>query len=304
MILRLIALVSILACSARAAPLGSAGPPNVVIFIADDLSWHDVACFGGPTDAKTPHLDRLAREGLKFTGFFSPASVCSPTRQALLTGLYPVRSGAYPNHAVVRAGVRSLPHHLKPLGYRTATFGKTHYGPAAAFPFDLKVGMASGGAAAPKAGGEDAEAGFLDFPALERFIAADSRQPFCAYLASHEPHGPWNQGNSAAYDPAKLTLPPYLVDTPETRQALSAYYAEVSMLDDQVGTVESLGSLVTLRTQLGQDQFGIGQGLGATQADKANTGSRPGLDGGRRNHGFAHTSIVPAKPGFMSDPIF
>jgi uncharacterized sulfatase len=226
-----------------AVPAVSAAPasrPNIVIFIADDLSWHDVACFGGPTDAKTPNLDRLAREGMKFTGFYSPASVCSPTRQALLTGLYPVRSGAYPNHAVVRAGVRSLPHYLKPLGYRTATFGKTHYGPAAAFPFDLKVGMASGGAAAAsdtKAGGEDAEGGFLDFPALERFIAADSQQPFCAYLASHEPHGPWNQGNPAAYDPAKLTLPPYLVDTPETRQALSAYYAEVSMLDEQVGTV-------------------------------------------------------------------
>jgi uncharacterized sulfatase len=224
-----------------AVPAAPASRPNIVIFIADDLSWHDVACFGGPTDAKTPHLDRLAREGMKFTGFYSPASVCSPTRQALLTGLYPVRSGAYPNHAVVRAGVRSLPHHLKPLGYRTASFGKTHYGPAAAFPFDLKVAMTSGGAAAPasetKAGGEDAEGGFLDFPALERFIAADSRQPFCAYLASHEPHGPWNQGNSAAYDPAKLTIPPYLVDTPETRQALSAYYAEVSMLDEQVGTV-------------------------------------------------------------------
>jgi N-sulfoglucosamine sulfohydrolase len=237
MILRLLTFVSIALCAAHAAAPVPAGPPNVVIFIADDLSWHDVACFGGPTNAQTPHLDRLAHEGLKLTGFYSPASVCSPTRQALLTGLYPVRSGAYPNHAVVRAGVRSLPHHLKPLGYRTAAFGKTHYCPPAAFPFDEKVGMTNTDGAAKAGGGEEGESGFLDFPALDRFIAADSRQPFCAYLATHEPHGPWNQGNPAAYDPAKLTLPPYLVDTPETRQALSAYYAEVSMLDDQVGTV-------------------------------------------------------------------
>ena len=111
--------------------------PNIVIFIADDLSWHDVACFGGPTDAKTPHLDQLAREGMKLTGFYSPAAVCSPLRQALLTGMYPVRSGAYPNHAAVRDGVRSLPHHLRPLGYRTACLGKTHFDPPASYPFDV-----------------------------------------------------------------------------------------------------------------------------------------------------------------------
>ena len=83
----------VLRAAARPTP---AVKPNFVIFIADDLTWHDVACFGGPTDAKTPNLDRLAGEGMKLTGFYSSASVCSPTRQALLTGLYPVRSGAYP----------------------------------------------------------------------------------------------------------------------------------------------------------------------------------------------------------------
>lgn len=92
------------------AAVAASDKPNIVIFIADDLSWHDVACFGGPTDAKSPHLDRLASEGLKLTGFFSPASVCSPVRQALLTGLYPVRSGAYPNHSYVKPGTKSLPY--------------------------------------------------------------------------------------------------------------------------------------------------------------------------------------------------
>ena len=76
-----------------------------------------MACFGGPTDAKTPNLDRLAGEGMKLTGFYSPAAVCSPTRQALLTGMYPVRNGAYPNHSHVKAGTLSMPYHLRPLGY-------------------------------------------------------------------------------------------------------------------------------------------------------------------------------------------
>lgn len=209
--------------------------PNFVVFIADDLSWHDVACFGGPTDAKTPNLDQLAREGIKLTGFYSPASVCSPTRQALLTGMYPVRNGAYPNHAWVRDGVRSLPHHLKPLGYRTACLGKTHFGPAVSYPFDLMAGMTDGKAKA--GGGEDADDGDLDFATMERFIKADANRPFCAYIATHEPHGPWTKGDQAAYDPAKLKIPPYLVDTTETRKGLAAYYAEVSLLDKEVGAV-------------------------------------------------------------------
>ena len=212
--------------------------PNIVIFIADDLTWHDVACFGGPTAAKTPNLERLASEGIKLTGFFSPASVCSPTRQALLTGMYPVRNGAYPNHALVRAGTKSLPHHLKALGYRCACVGKTHFGPSTSYPFDRMVAMRG-----EKAGGkgEDSGDGELDATAMEQFIRSDAKQPFCLYVATHEPHGPWTKGDKSAYgDPAQLKLPPYLVDTPETRRELPAYYAEVTYMDAQVGGLMKL----------------------------------------------------------------
>ena len=229
----------------------AADPPNIVIFITDDLSWHDVACFGGPTDAKTPHLDKLASEGMKLTRFYSPAVVCSPTRQALLTGMYPVRNGAYPNHSVVRDGVRSLPGHLKTLGYVSACLGKTHFGPRASFPFDQFAGMTvaegktKGKAKAnpadakgeAKGGGEDADDGDLDVAALEGFIKGAKGKPFFAYLATHEPHSPWTKGPKDRFDPAKLNIPPYMVDTEATRKALAAYYAEVAYLDDQVGAV-------------------------------------------------------------------
>jgi len=204
--------------------------PNIVIFIADDLSWHDVACFGGPTDAKTPHLDRLAREGIKLTGFFSPASVCAPVRQALLTGLYPVRSGAYPNHSHVKPGTKSLPHYLRTLGYRSACIGKTHFGPPSCFPFDKMLPLKPGKSA-------DAGDGDMDTRGMEQFIRESGPQPFCLYIATNEPHAPWTKGNRAAYDPATLKLPPYLVDTPVTRRALAAYYAEVTCMDAQVGAV-------------------------------------------------------------------
>ena len=233
----IISLLSVAVIRAADAPQ-PASKPNIVIFIADDLTWHDVACFGGPTNAKTPHLDRLASEGLKLTGFFSPAAVCSPTRQALLTGMYPVRSGAYPNHSRVEHGTKSLPHHLRALGYRSACVGKTHFGPAASYPFDRMLTMAG---ETPGAKGEDTGDGELDMVAMERFIKANAAQPFCFYVATNEPHGPWTKGDKAAYgDPAKLKLPPYLVDTLETRRNLPAYYAEVTYMDAQVGGVMDL----------------------------------------------------------------
>lgn len=216
----------------------AANPPNIVVFIADDLSWHDVKCFGGPTDAQTPNLDKLASQGMKLTRFYSPAAVCSPTRQALLTGMYPVRNGAYPNHSVVRDGVRSLPGHLKALGYYSGCLGKTHFGPRASFPFDVYSGMiGSKEGKEGGGGGEDADDGDLDVGALEMLIAGAKDKPFFAYIATHEPHSPWSKGPKDRFDPAKLKIPPYMVDTPATRRSLADYYAEVAALDDQVGAV-------------------------------------------------------------------
>lgn len=199
--------------------------PNIVMFIADDASFFDFGCWGSP-NAKTPNIDRLAQEGVRFTKFYSPASVCSPLRQALLTGMFPIRNGAYPNHAKVYPDVKSLPTHLKQLGYRTACVGKTHFAPAANFPFDMMTGAI------------DPETS-PNVKTLETFLttATESQQPFCVYIASNEPHSPWTKGDRSAIDPQKLVLPPYMVDTPETRHSLQGYYAEIAVLDNQVGLV-------------------------------------------------------------------
>lgn len=209
-----------------------AAKPNIVVVIADDLTYHDLGCWGNK-DVHTPNLDRLAAEGMRLTHCYTPAPVCSPTRQALYTGLFPIKSGAYPNHSVVKPGVKSLPHYLKPLGYRVGLVGKTHFGPPESYPFEFPALAGENGK--PAENEEDETA--LDYGAAERFITRNPKEPYCLVITPHEPHSPWNKGDASAYKPAQITLPPYLVDTPLTRRAVSRYYAEVTYLDQQIGRI-------------------------------------------------------------------
>src|SRR5919112_394179 len=75
-----------------AAPAQEGRPPNIVYIVADDLGYGDLACYGHPT-IRTPNLDRMAREGMRFTDFYSASSVCTPSRAAMLTGRYAARTG-------------------------------------------------------------------------------------------------------------------------------------------------------------------------------------------------------------------
>ncbi|OPZ22956.1 MAG: Choline-sulfatase [candidate division BRC1 bacterium ADurb.BinA364] len=199
----------------QAGAAGAARRPNFLVIIADDLYWRDLGCMGNP-DVKTPNIDRLASESMTLRGMFTPAPTCSPTRHALYTGLFPVRSGAYPNHTMVDPPTRSIFSYLKEMGYRVALQNKSHVSPLSSFPYE--------------------RLGNPDDPAiLAEFINRDPAQPWLACFCSNDPHGPWTRGPKDLYDPEKIAVPPFLHDNAETRKDLAAYYAEITQLDTQVG---------------------------------------------------------------------
>ena len=114
----------------------AADKPNLVVFICDDLGSLDIQPYGA-TDVRTPNMQRLASEGLKFTQAFVASPSCAPSRAALLTGLMPARNGAEPNHTRPRPEIKKLPAYLQELGYEVASFGKVaHYGHGPYYNFD------------------------------------------------------------------------------------------------------------------------------------------------------------------------
>lgn len=127
---RVLSLFLLTICSTLAAEHTRKLPPNMVVFLADDMGWGDSATYGHKL-IQTPNLDKLAAQGVKFTQCYSAAGVCSPSRSAILTGRTPYRNGVWRhlsgNHeAHLRASEITYPKLLKKIGYETCHIGKWH----------------------------------------------------------------------------------------------------------------------------------------------------------------------------------
>src|SRR5262245_303346 len=142
-------------------PLQAADRVNVVLILADDLGWVDLGCYGSKYH-KTPHLDKLAADGARFTHGYAACPVCSPTRAALMTGKYPARLNLtdwlpgrkdQPDQKLLRPRIATaipaneitLPAALKAAGYVTGHVGKWHLGGKGAGPADRGFDVAVGG---------------------------------------------------------------------------------------------------------------------------------------------------------------
>ncbi len=143
----------------------------------------------------------------------------------MLTGLWPARNGAEPNHHPKRPEVPGLPIILHDLGYEVAAIGKVAHNTWASFyQFDYVAG--------PNPGATDADE-------LKKFLAnRDSTKPLCLFFGTHYPHTPWIE--NAGYDPAKLKLPPTFVDTQVTREQRAKYATSVTAADTLLGEVRAL----------------------------------------------------------------
>ena len=247
--------------SGREAPTAR---PNVVVILADDFGWADLACYGSRYH-KTPNLDRMAERGLRFTDAYAACPVCSPSRAALLTGKYPARLNLTdwlpgrpdrPDQKLLRPAIeQQLPAEattlaavLKRAGYATGHIGKWHLGGKGALPqdrgFDVNIGGDEAGS--PRSyfapyknnkgvfipGLERAPEGEYLTDRLtaeaERFIENHREKPFFLYLAHYTVHIPLK---------AKKDLVAKYKQGKPGQQGNPIYAAMIESLDDGVGRI-------------------------------------------------------------------
>ena len=228
------------AAAISAAPLRAtvAAPPrrNVLLLISDDQGL-DAGCFG--VDIKTPRIDRLSREGTRFSQGYATVSSCSPSRASINTGLYTHQNGMYGlehdvHHQSLLPGIETLPAMLRRAGYATALVGKKHVGPDAAFPYEAEL--------VPERGGiRDVHELSV---AAASFIRSSDDRPFFVTIGYSDPHRAavdygndraWPDVKPVTYDPRRVPIPSHLPDLPAVRQDLAAYYESVSRLDSGIG---------------------------------------------------------------------
>jgi arylsulfatase A-like enzyme len=220
--------------------------PNIVLIIADDLAWDDLGAFGHPT-LRTPHIDRLAREGMRFDAAFVTASSCSPSRSSLITGRYPHNTDAEQLHWPLPATQATFLEPLRAAGYWTGAAGKWHLGDDAKRRFDvvreadpagftLAVGAKSGDTKMSMRQTGDIQSGCTDWVPLLRERPRD--RPFFVWLAALDPHRDYEENISPRPTrPADVVVPRHLPDTPAVRHELALYYDEIERLDRFVGAV-------------------------------------------------------------------
>ena len=247
----------------RAQQIAPQRRPNVLLLVADDMNWDSPGCFGGVAPDVTPHIDRLASQGMRFWHAHANISVCTPSRSVMLTGLYPQHNGAE-GFQRIRPGTATLPAILSNAGYLCGTIGKPLRQQEL---FHWSVNYRWQGTGDEDRWGRDPDI-YRRFAAKFFAMAKTSQQPFFLMASSHDPHRPFakyrRQGDqqrehfeaarpSRTYTAREVRVPNFLPDIPEVRQEIAAYATAVRRLDDMVGAV--LQELDT--AQLNQDTIVI-----------------------------------------------
>jgi len=211
--------------------------PNIVMFISDDHGIDFVGCYGNK-DVQTPNIDALAKEGVLFANMFAASPTCAPSRSVLWTGLYPAHNGCMANHTACRSDIMALPTYLRQLGYRVVLAHKYHAQPKEVFNFEYIEAALPNNPANRRTYRKEG----LNTKDVDRFLAGHLRTqgdtPLCLIVADSSPHVVWEPNR--IYEPARLELLPFIVDTPLTRKAMANYYQDITTMDKHLGEVRSM----------------------------------------------------------------
>ena len=229
----LIQLVICLACIITILS-ASAKTPNILLIVSED-NGPELGCYGDPY-ARTPNLDKLATEGVRFENAFVPYSVCSPSRACFLTGLYPHQNGhiglATHKFALYKKDTPNFTSLFKAGGYRAGLIGKLHVNPEKAFPFDSH--------AIPGANFNRKQTVEDYAKEAARFFNASGDNPWFLSVNFPDAHLPFiKKINGRPVDPISekdvKAMPWVGVDTPRLREQVANYYNCLARLDDGVG---------------------------------------------------------------------
>jgi len=218
-------------------PVDAAPQRNVLLLISDNHSWYDCGCYGNPV-VRTPHLDQLAADGVRFREGFATTASCGPSRAVMYTGLLTHANGQYAHphrehNQQLREDVVTIFSMVKENGYRTGLIGKDHIKPLEKYPLDVHDRRGSRDVVAM---GEKVDA-FL----------AGADTPFFLVVSFHDPHPTSIDGagwgitkptpgyEPVTYPPRDVIVPPFLPDNPEVREGIAGYYQQISRMDTGVG---------------------------------------------------------------------
>lgn len=203
--------------------------PNIVLVIADDVSWNDIGAYGHPT-IRTPVLDELAAKGVRFDNAYLTTSSCSPSRASILTGRYPHNTDAEQLHWPLPAEQLTFSEVLRDVGYWTAAAGKWHLGPDVLDRFDVVYESTW------SVGDEVTPSGTEDWMRL--LDERPRNKPFFMWLAAWDAHRPYDDNIiDEPHTQDDVRLPPYYPATEQYLNDFTSYYDEITRLDQVIGDV-------------------------------------------------------------------
>jgi len=191
--------------------------PNFIFYLADDQDQLDYGCYGNPK-VNTSYVDQLAKEGMRFTNFYTAQAICAPSRSQIFTGMYPVKNGCMANHIAVKPKLKSVTTQLEKAGYEVVLAGKSHVKPNSVFNWTQYF--------------SSIDHRYLPLEKIEEYLK-NTKTPFCLFITSDFPHGPYPKNTK--YSKKDIYKLPY--HKGNVKNHMPGYYKNIEDDNIQLGKI-------------------------------------------------------------------